>query len=134
MTSTRGNRRAKAFSKVKSRRNIRKYLILPTCMLVLNIVEEVFCYKSQMISNLYLRTALLMVMFLCGFGLVWLVIAPIVSRSLEVAYFGGKKHGDARGILVLAVVYGVLFYAYYLLYSAPGGAANLLPAAWRNGE
>ena len=36
-------------------------------------------------------------------------------------------------MLILAVVYGVLFYAYYLVYGAPGGAEDLLPAAWRNG-
>ena len=30
--------------------------------------------------------------------------------------------GDVRGMLILAVV-----------YAAPGGAEDLLPAAWRNG-
>jgi len=119
--------------KIHYKRNIRRYVILPTCLLVLNVVEEVVCYKAQVIGNPYLRAGILMLMFFCGFGLVGLVFAPLLTRSLEQVYFGGRKHGGYLGeLIVLAALYGGLFYVYYLMYGAPSGVENLLPIAWHN--
>ena len=115
------------------KRTFHKYISLPTCLLMLNIVEEVFCYKSQLVEDPYLRTGAIVLMFICGFGLVGFVMVPVVTVFLEEVYFSGRKRGGLTAeIVVLLVLYVVFFYIYFQLYSRPGGVENLLPQSWHN--
>jgi len=121
--------------RLRYKRNVQKFVILPTSLLLLNIFEELFCYKADVIANPYLRTGALMLMFLCGFTLVGLVFSPMISASLERMYYGGRKSGGYLGeLLVLLVLYAALYYVYYLLYGSSAGVENILPETWHNGE
>ena len=119
---------------LRGRRGVQRFIVLPTSLLVLNIVEEISCYKAQvLVPNPYWRTAALMLMFICGFGLVGLVLVPMISVSLEKMYLRQReRRGPFGELLVLALIYGALFVVYYLLYGGGSGAVSLLPHAWRN--
>jgi hypothetical protein len=99
--------------------------------LILNIVEEVFTYKAQVIENNYLRTAVVMGLFLVGFGLVALLLSPLISRWLQAAYFSGRKRAGYLGeFVVLGIVYAGLFFVYYRIYVH--GVESILPDALQN--
>jgi hypothetical protein len=112
------------------KRNIRKYFILPTCLLLLNAIEEICVYKSEFISNPYLRTAFVLLLFVVGISTVSFLLAPAIEKIITAAYFRGRKHAGYFGeFLILAVVIGGLYFIYFLLYIH--GPEYLLPRAWR---
>ncbi|MBS3763053.1 MAG: hypothetical protein KGZ25_07100 [Planctomycetes bacterium] len=128
-------KKAPLHRRIRYKRNIEKYVILPTCLLVLEVFEEFVCYKAEIINNPYLRTLILLLMFFCGFSLVNLVFAPLINKAIEHLYYGGRKSAGPLGeIISLGVVYTALFYVYYLIYSTEAGVEQLLPQSLHNGE
>ena len=112
------------------KKNVRKYFILPTCLLVLNAIEEICVYKSGFISNPYLRTAFVLLLFVAGTAAVSFILAPAIEKVVSAAYFHGRKHAGYLGeFLILAVVAGGLYVVYFVLYIH--GPQYLLPPAWR---
>ena len=116
--------------KALHKRNIKKYFILPTCLLILNAIEEVGVYKSAVVTNPYLRTAVVLVMFIAGTALVSFVLAPVIEKMIARMYFSGRKHAGYLGefFIVFSVILG-LYVIYFLLYIR--GPEYLLPPSWR---
>lgn len=113
------------------KRNLRKYVILPVCLIVLNAVEEVLVYKTGVIGNDYLRTAVILALYLGGFGLVGLVLAPLIERWLALTFDAGRRKGGSPGVMVLLCLLGIgLFFLYFRIYV--DGPETLLPRRWRN--
>jgi len=119
--------------KMLHKKNIKKYFVLPVCLLLLNAIEEVLVYKSDFISNDYLRTAYILALFIIGIASISFIFSPLIVKMLSSAYFGGRKHAGYIGeFLILGAVIGGLYYIYYRLYVYEGGSPEyLLPPGWR---
>ena len=119
--------------KALHKRNINKFFVLPVCLLLLNAVEEVLVYKSDFITNDYLRTAYILSLFIVGIACISFLFSPLLVKFLSSAYFGGRKHAGYLGeFLILGITLGVLYYIYYRLYVyGEGSAKYLLPPSWR---
>ncbi len=116
-------------------KNIRTYLILPICLLVLNAVEEIIIYKMQSLHKLgvldqFTLTAILVLMFAVGFSLVGNTLAPRAKKALEKGHKNSKKNA---GILGISLFYGGMFIAifvtYYVIYVM--GPEFMLPKGFR---
>ncbi|MFW5444562.1 MAG: hypothetical protein ACKE51_09695 [Methylococcaceae bacterium] len=104
----------------------RKFIILPACLLVLNVVQVVLEEKLKVIGNPYWRTAAVMFMYLVGFSLVTIVIFPLVERWIDSVYKTSKKKGGFLGdLLPITIIGSVLFFVYYRLVIH--GVGGLLP-------
>jgi len=116
-------------------KKVRRYLILPVCLLVLNAIEEVVVYKfSQLytgkILNAYLFTFVLILMFAVGFSVVADIVAPAIATLMEKGHKKTKETGDLGGnVLFYIVAFVVLYIIYYVIYVQ--GPQMLLPVSWR---
>ena len=116
--------------KALHKKNIKKYFVLPVCILILNIIEEIIVYKSRVIENEYLKTACILFFFIVGVAIISLALSPLFEKILSSAYFGSRKHAGYLGeFLTLVVTLCVLYIAYYYAYAK--GAEYLLPVSWR---
>ncbi len=109
----------------------RKYVVLPTCLLLLNALEEVIIYKSEMVEDPYLRTAVILGLFIAGFSMVAFVISPLIAKWLEGVYLASRKTAGGIGttVLMLGVIAG-LFVLYYVIYIL--GVEAIVPDAFEN--
>ncbi len=115
-------------------KNTKNYLILPACLLWLNVIEEVIVYKAQnypaIATNPYLLTLVIILLFAIGFALVGNVIAPYFQSLFEQAHKGSKKHGGDMGIIIFYVITaGLTFFVYFRIYTM--GPQMILPPGWR---
>ena len=109
----------------------RAYLILPSCFLVLEALQEVVVYKmAQKIDNKHLLTLLLILMFAVGFSIVGDLIVPALKKIMEHAHFGSKKYAGWSGMVLLySAIFGLIYILYYVVYIE--GPCYLLPSVWR---
>jgi len=116
-------------------KNIRTFLILPICLLILNAIEEVIIYKLQSLykQNLldkFTLTGILVLMFAAGFSIVGNSLAPRAKKALEKGHKSSKKNA---GIIGISIFYGALFTAifvtYYVIYVL--GPEFMLPKEFR---
>lgn len=116
---------------VVKKRGFRKYIVLPTCLLMLNVIEEVLVYKTELIDNDYIRTGVLLSLFLFGFSMVSFVVSPLAENWLQRAYFAGRRIAGIFGILciITGILIGVYF-SYYTIYTH--GPKSLLPTVLHN--
>ncbi|MBN1672481.1 MAG: hypothetical protein JXR37_15680 [Kiritimatiellae bacterium] len=110
---------------------MRKYIILPSCLLVLNVVQEVVVYKAALIRHAHLRVLFLVFMFALGFTFVGFVVYPLIERSLRNLHRSSKSVAGRIGeVLFLAMLCAGLYFLYYQIYIH--GPHTLLPRPWRN--
>ncbi len=109
----------------------RTFMILPLCLLYLNVFEEVVVYKVRdLVPDPYLRTGILLAIFAAGFTLVGNLLAPWLISLLETGHKVSKKQGGGGGT---AVFYAAMLAAVYVIYYVAfiRGPQYLLPASWR---
>ena len=113
---------------VKTRRTM---LILPLCLLYLNVLEEVVVYKTQdLVADPYLRAGVLVAVFAIGFTLVGNLLAPWLASLFEAGHKASKRQGGSGGLAVFHCAMLVAVYAiYFVVYVR--GAQYLLPPSWR---
>jgi hypothetical protein len=109
----------------------RTLLILPAVLLTINLVEYVAAYKArQHVRDAHLRVALTLVLvgFAFAAGAEW--VTPWLQRVLTKTGRDSHRHAGTVGLLLFyVVVYGGLYYAYYVVERH--GAGSLLPRALR---
>jgi hypothetical protein len=106
-------------------------MILPLCLLYLNVIQEVMVYKvRELTANPYLLTGILLAAFALGFTLVGDLLAPWLEGFLETGHKVSKKQGGGGGIVIFyAVMLALVFGVYFVTYIH--GPQYLLPPAWR---
>ena len=110
---------------------IRNFYVLPCCVLLLNLCNQVASYKARLIDDSLLRTAAVMGMVLFGGSLIGSVAEPVISSVVGSLHHGSRaRWGQAGEILFLLGLGAVVFWLYYRVDAY--GAGSILPAGWRN--
>jgi len=109
----------------------RTAVILPLCLLYLNVFQEVVLYRlRRTIHDPYLFTGVLLLLFAVGFVMVGNLLAPWLAGLFESAHKASRKTGGGGGELVFSLVMLVLVYiVYFVAYTR--GPQYLLPPSWR---
>lgn len=112
-------------------RRKRTVLVLPAVLLTVNLLEYVAAYKArQHVRDVHLRVAMSLVLIGVAFAASAEWISPWLARILTETRRGTHRHAGTVGLLLFyAVVYGALYYAYFLVDRR--GPAALLPASLR---
>jgi hypothetical protein len=112
-------------------KTLERYYVLPCCLLLLNLCNEIVAYKARLIHDGLLRTLFIMGMVLFGSSLVAFAIAPgliwTVQSMRRTSRTTGGGTGEAAFLLGLGALIFWLYYRNYLL-----GTQYILPEAWRN--
>ena len=110
---------------------VRNYFILPCCLLLLNIVNNIVAYKSDEIGEPILRTGAVIFLVLAGSALVAFVLAPLITRLVQSLHLKSRQGAGELGEIIFLVVLGAgVFWLYYQV--TIHGVASILPMDWRN--
>ena len=116
---------------VKKAHVVRAYYVLPCCLLLLNLVNNVVSYKAEMVGDPYARVALIMVLVLFGGSLVAFAIAPALEATVRTLHQGSRRGAGILGEIFFLTLLGVLvFWLYFQFYMH--GPEALLPREFWN--
>jgi len=110
---------------------IRNFYILPCCLLLLNLCNQLVSYKARLIDDAFLRTAAIMGMVLFGGSLIGLVAEPVIGTLVGSLHHNTRaRWGQVGEVLFLLALGTVVFWLYYRVDVY--GVASILPGEWRN--
>jgi hypothetical protein len=110
---------------------VRTYYVLPCCLLLLNLVNNLISYKTAMIGNAFARTAVVMLLVLFGGSFVAFAVAPGLERLVRVLHRGSRQGAGQLGEFLFLGLLGVaVFWLYYACYIT--GPEAILPRMWWN--
>lgn len=116
---------------MKTSAALERYYVLPCCLLLLNLCNEIAAYKMKLIDDALLRTLGIMGLVLFGSSLVAFAIAPGIVWSVQSLRRTSRTTGGGLGeVCFLFALGGLIFWLYYRNYIL--GTHAILPAAWRN--
>jgi hypothetical protein len=122
---------ARTLSCMKVSAALEKYYVLPCCLLLLNLANEIIAYKARLIEDGLLRTLFIMGMVLFGASLVAFAIAPAIIWCVQSLRRTSRSAGGGVGeLLFLVVLGGLIFWLYYRNYLI--GTEAIVPAVWHN--
>ena len=110
---------------------VQNFYILPCCLLLLNLVNNVVTYKSGIIEDPYLRTTVVILLVLFGSSVTAFVVAPALVGAVRMMHKSSRRGaGELGGILFFLVLGGIVFWLYFrmTLY----GTGSILLPDWRN--
>jgi hypothetical protein len=115
----------------KKNKVVRNYYVLPCCLLLLNLANNIVTYKSGVIANPYLRTTVVMLLVLSGSSLTAFVVAPVLTSAVQGLHRSSRRHAGVLGeMLFVAGLGAVVFWLYYRV--SLHGAVAIVPPMWRN--
>ena len=116
---------------MKTAAALERYYVLPCCLLLLNLCNEIIAYKARLIHDGLLRTCFIMGMVLFGSSLVAFAIAPGLIWTVQSLRKTSRSTVGGAGDIVFLGGLGVLiFWLYYRNYLM--GTDAILPAIWHN--
>jgi len=115
----------------KKEKVVRTYYVLPCCLLLLNLCNNIISYKAGVIRDPLLRTLFVIVMVLFGSSLVAFVVAPAIEALVRALRRTSRKGGGDLGEMLFLVALGLGVFCLYYVMTIHGSQA-LLPMAWRN--
>ncbi|HTJ79424.1 MAG TPA: hypothetical protein VL357_10560 [Rariglobus sp.] len=116
---------------MKTTTAVKNYYVLPCCLLLLNLLNNIVAYKSEEINEPLLRTASVIFLVLAGSALVAFVFSPMIVRIVQSLHAGSRKGaGELGEIIFLTVLGAAVFWLYYRV--TIHGVASILPPDWRN--
>jgi hypothetical protein len=111
---------------------LERYYVLPCCLLLLNLCNEIIAYKARLIGDDFLRTLFIMGMVLFGASLVAFAVAPgIIWMVQSMRRTSRSAAGGAGDVVFLTGLGALIFWLYYRNYVH--GTEAILPPGWRNG-
>jgi hypothetical protein len=111
---------------------LERHYVLPCCLLLLNLVNEIVAYKARQIDDTLLRTLCIMGLVLFGASVVTFAVAPGLVWTVQSLRRTSRSNGGNVGeVLFLGALGALIFWLYYRNYII--GTEAILPAAWRNG-
>lgn len=116
---------------MKVRATLERYYVLPCCLLLLNLCNEIIAYKAKLIGDDFLRTLFIMGMVLFGASLVAFAVAPGIVWAVQSLRRTSRSTAGSLGELAfLFGLGGLIFWLYYRNYIH--GTDAILPPPWRN--
>jgi len=116
---------------MKASATLERHYVLPCCLLLLNLCNEIISYKAKLIADDFLRTLFIMAMVLFGASLVAFAVAPGIIWSVQSMRRTSRSTAGSGGEVVFLLALGALiFWLYYRNYVL--GTQAILPAMWRN--
>ena len=110
---------------------LERYYVLPCCLLLLNLCNEIISYKAKQINDGLLRTCFIMGMVLFGASLVSFAVAPGLIWVVHSLRRTSRSAGGGVGeVLFLTALGAGIFWLYYRNYIL--GTAAILPSDWHN--
>ena len=120
---------------------VRNYYILPCCLLLLNLANNIVSYKSGIIANPFLRTTVVMLLVLFGSSLTAFVVAPALASAVRWLHRSSRRNaGELGEMLFFAALGALVFWMLFVIPSMTGtlkgvslhGTAAIVPPMWRN--
>ena len=116
---------------MKASVTLERYYVLPCCLLLLNLCNEIISYKAKLIHDDFLRTLFIMAMVLFGASLVTFAVAPGIIWTVQSLRRTSRSTAGGMGeVFFLLGLGGLIFWLYYRNYVI--GTQAILPAAWHN--
>ena len=116
---------------MKASATLERYYVLPCCLLLLNLCNEIIAYKAKLIDDGLLRTLVIMGMVLFGSSIVAFAVAPgLVWTVQSLRRTSRSGAGQAGELLFLGCLGLVIFWLYYRNYLM--GTEHILPLMWHN--
>ncbi len=116
---------------MKNPRIVRNYFILPSCLLLLNLVNSIVSYKAAMIYDHVVRVAVIMALVLFGSSVVAFLVAPAIEGVVGRLHRTSRQSAGIFGeVIFMGVLALVIFWLYYQVYIH--GPASILPDEWAN--
>lgn len=110
---------------------VRAYYVLPCCLLLLNLCNNLASYKTEMIHEPYVRVLVMMALVLFGSSFVAFAVAPALEAIVRGLHHGSRNQAGILGeIIFLSLLGALVFWLYYEYYIH--GAEALLPREWWN--
>lgn len=122
---------ARFLVKKKKTNVVRAYYVLPCCLLLLNLCNNLMSYKVAVISDPWIRVCVIMALVLFGSSIVAFAVAPALEALVRALHHGSRNEAGFLGeIAFLVLLGGLVFWLYYQYYIH--GAEALLPREWWN--
>lgn len=116
---------------MKASATLERYYVLPCCLLLLNLCNEIISYKAKLIHDDFLRTLFIMAMVLFGASLVAFAVAPGIIWTVQSMRRTSRTTAGGGGEIVFLLALGAaIFWLYYRNYVL--GTQAILPAMWHN--
>jgi hypothetical protein len=116
---------------MKASATLERYYVLPCCLLLLNLCNEIIAYKARLISDDFLRTLAIMAMVLFGASVVTFAVAPGIIWAVQSLRRTSRSAAGGLGeVAFLFGLGGLIFWLYYRNYII--GTQAILPPMWRN--
>ena len=116
---------------MKTDKALERYYMLPCCLLLLNLCNEIIAYKAKLVDDGLLRTLFIIGFVLFGSSVVAFVVSPgliwVVHSLRRTSREGAGSVGETLFLLILGAIIFWLYYRNYML-----GTRAILPGAWRN--
>lgn len=110
---------------------IERHFVLPCCLLLLNLCNEIIAYKARLIDDPLLRTFFIMGMVLFGASLVAFAVAPGIIWLIQSMRRTSRSAAGSMGEIAFLFGFGgLIFWLYYRNYIH--GTDSIIPAVWRN--
>ena len=110
---------------------VRAYYILPCCLLLLNLANNLISYKAEVIHDPFLRIVVIILLVLFGGSVVAFAMAPGLEALVRSLHRGSRHEaGQVGEVLFLLALGAAVFWLYYRMYI--DGPESLLPRAWWN--
>ena len=111
---------------MKKTQVVRAYYVLPCCLLLLNLANNLASYKTEMIHEPFLRVGAVIALVLFGGALVAYALSPALETVVRSLHHSSRREAGIVGEIAFLAVLGVLvFWLYYQYYVH--GAESLLP-------
>ena len=118
---------------MKASATLERYYVLPCCLLLLNLCNEIISYKARLIGDPIMRTFCIMGMVLFGASLVAFAVAPgIIWLVQSLRRTSRSAAGGLGEVAFLFGLGGLIFWLYYRNYIH--GTDSILLPMWRNGS
>ncbi|WP_438479647.1 hypothetical protein [Oleiharenicola lentus] len=116
---------------IKTNAALERYYVLPCCLLLLNLCNEIVAYKGRLITDGLLRTLFIMGMVLFGGSLVAFAIAPGIGWVVQSLRKTSRSNAGGMGdVIFLFMLGGLVFWLYYRNYLL--GTEYIVPSFMKN--
>lgn len=117
---------------MKKAQAVRNYYVLPCCLLLLNLCNNLISYKAGAIAEPFWRVVIIIALVLVGGTIVAFLVSPAIETVVRGLHKGSRNRAGWVGEVLFLGLLGVFVFWLYYRYYVDGPEA-LLPREWWNG-